>query len=110
MGSWSNGGTAAGLDASEIDREHAAGAWEIAHVKLAAVRFDAATADGQPQTEARSRSAELLERSEDLLRFPFRETAAFVLDTDQDAIGLCVRGEGHATVRPGELDGVLQDV
>jgi hypothetical protein len=43
-------------------------------VEGAAVRFDAATADGQSQTEARSLGVELLERSEDLFRFPFRET------------------------------------
>jgi hypothetical protein len=57
------------------------------HVKPAAVRFDAATADGQPQAEARSLDAELRERSKDLLHFPLWETAAFVLDGDQDAVG-----------------------
>ena len=72
----------------QIDGEHAAPAGEIADVKLAAVRFDAATADGQPQTETRSLGAQLLEGTEELFRLSFREPAAFVLDTDQDAIGL----------------------
>jgi hypothetical protein len=70
----------------KIDGEHAARPGEVAHVKRAAVRFDPAAADGQPQTEARALGAELLERSEHLLRVPFRQAAAFVLDADQDAI------------------------
>ncbi len=70
----------------EIDGEHAARAGEIAHVQPATVRLDAATADGQPQTEAGSLGAELRERLEELLRSSVREAATFVLDVDQEAI------------------------
>ena len=60
---------------------------EIAHVELAPVRFDSATADEQPQPEAGPLGAALHERPEDGLCRPVREAAALVLDADQDTIG-----------------------
>ncbi len=41
---------------------------------------------------------------------PSGEAATFVLDVDQKATVDGVGVEGHATARPGERDGVLQDV
>ncbi len=70
---------------SQISQD-ASRAGEIADAELASVRFDTATTDGQPQTDAGSIAAPLLERPEQLFRLSPREATALVLDVDDDAL------------------------
>jgi hypothetical protein len=51
------------------------------------VGFSAPSAEGEPQTQAGSIRAALLEGSEQCLTVSAREPAAFVLNLDEHAIG-----------------------
>ena len=53
----------------------------------------AATAEGQPEPDARALGAELFERPEHLLRLALGQSPALVLHLDQDAIDLGMCGD-----------------
>ncbi len=74
------------------------------------VRFDAPSAEGEAKAQAGSIGAALLERAEQFVHVPARETAAFVLDLDEHALGAGADAERDSGTRPGELEGVLQEV
>ena len=74
------------------------------------VRFDAPAAEGEAEADARSVGASLLERAEQFVGVPSRQTAAFVLDLDQDPLGAGADPQRDGGSRSGELEGVLQDI
>ena len=93
----------------QLDGEDASAAGDVARRDLAAVRADALTGDGEPEAQTASILASLLEELEQVLGSS-GQAAAFVLDRDEDAIGVCVCP--HEDMAPGarELEGVLQQV
>jgi hypothetical protein len=60
----------------------------VARVNPATVRFDARSAEGEAKSQAGSIGAALLERAEQLVQVFTRNTAAFVLDLDEHALGV----------------------
>ena len=60
---------------------------QVARIDPAVVRFDAPSAEGEAKAQAGSIGAALLERAEQFVDVPTRETAAFVLDLDEHALG-----------------------
>ena len=60
---------------------------QVARIDPAVVRFNAPSAEGEAKTQAGSIGAALLERAEELVDVPARQTAALVLDLDEHALG-----------------------
>jgi hypothetical protein len=74
------------------------------------VRLDAATADGQAESEPGSVLATLGERPEHASRSAARQTSAMILDIDQDAIRHCVRMQRDIPAMLRKLERVLQQI
>ena len=83
---------------------------QVARIDPAVVRFDAPSAEGEAKAQAGSIGASLLERAEQLVDVPPRETAAFVLDLDQHALGAGADPQRDGGTRAGELECVLQQI
>ncbi len=66
----------------KVDGEDASFVRQVAGRNPAVVRLSGPSAERQPETQAGSIGASLLERPEQVARIPGRETAAFVLDLD----------------------------
>ena len=94
----------------QVDGEDASPSRQVARIDPAVVRFSAPSAEGETKTQAGSIGAALLERAEQLVDVPARETAAFVLDLDEHALGAGADPERDGGPGPGELEGVLQKV
>ena len=94
----------------QVDGEDASLTRQVARIDPAIVRFDAPSAEGEAKAQAGSIGAALLERAEQLVDVPVRETAAFVLDLDEHALGAGADPQRDGGTRPGELEGVLQQV
>ena len=60
---------------------------QVARRDPAIVRLDAPSAEGEAKAQAGSIGAALLERAEQIVDVPAGETAAFVLDLDEHALG-----------------------
>ncbi len=71
----------------QVDGEDASPIRQVARIDPAIVRFDAPSAEGEAEAKAGSIGAALLERAEQFVDVPTRQTAAFVLDLDQHALG-----------------------
>ena len=71
----------------QVDGEDASHAREVARIDAAMVRFRGPPAEGEAKSEARAIGAALLERAEQVVDVAARETAAFILDLDQDPLG-----------------------
>jgi hypothetical protein len=94
----------------QVDSEHASPIGEIARIDPAVVRFSAPSAERETKTQAGSIGATLLERAKELVDIPTRQTAALVLDLDEHSLGARANPERDGRPRPGELEGVLQEV
>jgi hypothetical protein len=93
----------------QLDGEDASPAGDVARIDLAAVRADALTGDCEPEAQAASVLASLLEEGKQVFGSSGKATA-FVLDRDENPIGVCVRP--HQDMTPGArvLARVLQQV
>ena len=94
----------------QVNGEDASSVRQVARIDPAMVRFDAPPAEGEAEAQARSIGASLLERAEQIVDVPVRETAAFVLDLDQHPLGTGADPQRDGGPRPGELECVLQEV
>src|SRR5687768_15228021 len=94
----------------EVEREYASPIGETARVEPPIVGFSGPSAEGQTDTHSGPIGAALFERAEELLDIAIRETPALVLDLDAHALRAGVNREGDGGTRPGELEGVLQQV
>ena len=92
----------------QVDGEDASPVRQVARIDPAMVRFDTPPAEGEAKAQAGSIGAALLERAEQFVDVPARETAAFVLDLDEHALGAGADPERDGRTRPGELECVLQ--
>lgn len=77
---------------------------------LAAAGFNAPSGEGEAKTQAGSIGSALLERTEQFVDVPARQTAAFVLDLDVHAVEVGDDPQRDGRVRLRELEGVLQHV
>ena len=80
----------------------------VARIDPTIVRFGAPSAEGEAKAQARSIDAALLERAEQLVDVSTQETATFVLDLDEHALGAGADPERDGGMRAGELECVLQ--
>ena len=94
----------------QVDGKHASGAREVVRVDLASVRFSAPSAEGETKTHAGSIGAALLERAEELVDIPTRQTSALVLNLDEHSLGAGANSEHDRRPGPCELEGVVQQV
>ena len=94
----------------QVDGEHASSPRQVARIDPAIVRFSAPSAEGETKTHAGSIGAALLERKKQFVDIPTRQSAALVLDLDEDALGAGANPEQDGRPRPRELEGVLQKV
>ena len=94
----------------EVDRKDASHTRKVACIYPAVVRFSGPPAESEAKTQARSIGAALLERAKQFVDVPARETAAFILDLDQDPLGTGADPQRDGRSRPGKLERVLQDV
>src|SRR5260370_38334863 len=94
----------------EIDGKHAAFAREVAHRKLAAVRLHCLAGDGKSEAHAASLRPSPRERSKHLIRLSRRETAALILDLDDDASDGCPDPQPDVSGRARGLESVLNQV
>ncbi len=92
----------------QVDAKDASHIREVARINPAMVRFNPPSAEGEAKTQAGSIGAPLLEWAEQLVDVPTRETATFVLDLDEHALGGGADLECDSATRPGELECVLQ--
>jgi hypothetical protein len=84
--------------------------WEIARQDPAAVHLGAPPAERESETEARPILIPSFEGLKQLLGVPVGETAAFVLDLDEHAIGAGRDAQAHPSPRAGELEGILKEI
>ena len=71
----------------QVNSKDATPIQQVACIDATIVRFSAPSAEGEPETQAGSIRAPLLEGSEQCLTVSAREPAAFVLDFNEHAIG-----------------------
>jgi hypothetical protein len=81
---------------------------QIARRNPAMVRFNRPSAEREPKAHASAIGAALLVGAEQVVNVPTRETAAFVLDFDDHALGAGVDRERDLRARPGELERIVQ--
>ena len=94
----------------EVDGKDASRIREVARIDPAMVRFNGPPAEREAKTETCSIRAVLLERTEQVVDVAARKAAAFVLDLDQNPLGAGARPQRDLGSRPGELEGILQQV
>jgi hypothetical protein len=96
----------------QVDGEDAALARQVAGPDHAAVALDAFTGNGQTEPQPRPVGAALLEGNEQTPGLALGKPAALVLDVDQHPPGGGggIRPQRHVSIRPSELEGVLQQV
>jgi hypothetical protein len=97
-------------ESRQVDGEYTSFMRETARIDPAIVRLSARSAEGETKTHAGAIGATLLERAEELVRVPAWETAAFVLDLDEHALGAGGDPERNGATRLGELECVLQEI
>ena len=85
----------------QVDGEDASPIRQVARIDPAIVRFDAPSAEGEAKAQAGAIGAALLERAEQLVDVPTGETAAFVLDLDEHALGAGADPERHGGTEGG---------
>src|SRR4029453_17854584 len=94
----------------QVDDEDASLVRQVASIDPAIVRFDAPSAQGKAEANTGSIGAALLERAEQFVVVPTRQTTTFVLDLDQHAFGAGADSERDGGMRPRELECVLEHV
>ena len=94
----------------KIDDKHTTRAGQIAHVETATAGDNSPLAVGEPQTEAGSVGATLLEGMKQLGALSLGQSAALVLNLNPDAIPRSDRSERHCCARSCELHRVLKKV
>ena len=73
--------------------------------------FGTPSAELEPNAQATPICAPLLERGDQFLFFTLsRKPPALVVDIDENAIGAASNAQRHGTVRPRELERVLQEI
>ena len=83
---------------------------QIACRKPAVVRFHAPSAEGETETSAGSIDREFVERPEQVVDRLVRQTVAFIQNLEEHALGAGADPQRDAGRRPGELEGILQQV
>src|SRR5581483_1603039 len=94
----------------KIDGENTPRARNVAHTESSGVRLDAAPTDCEPEAEPGFVRATLGKRQKHLVGSTWRQTAAMILDLDQNAIGDCIGVYGDFSALFRELECVLQQV
>jgi len=83
---------------------------QVARTNPTAVGFDASPAKRQAKAEAGSVDASLLKCPEQVIDIAFRQTATFVQHLDEHAFCAALDAQRDGSTRPGEFEGVLQQV
>ena len=94
----------------QVDDDDASPFRQVARIDPAAICLGAPTAIGEAKAQAGSIGAALPVWAEKPVDVPVWETAAFVLDFNEHALGAGADPERDAGTRPGELECVLQYV
>lgn len=97
-------------EARQVHCEDASGPRQIPGIDSPAVGLDRRAAEGEPEAQTAAVCTSLLERTEQFARVTPRQPAAFILNIEQYALRARTGAQRHGGVRPGKLEGVLEQI